>query len=329
MKERSQSSLFRPITGISTRTVLEYLLINQQICSYLHTYTYIPALTFSLTADKTDRVDQSGIGNGSLQTLTTGQAAQICSVTRNAIFKWIQSGYLPARRTRGGHYRINRRDLDRVMATVKRSPVSEDDRSDFLFCWQYHSNNGVPHGCRSCAVYQVRAQRCFELYLVAPDALLPSVFCRGSCGQCSYFQAVHAQEVSVLVVSQDDEWVQHMRGEAEQNSFRLQFAACEYECCLFLSRFRPDFIMIDVRLGSKTTCHLLGHFAEDPRVPARVLVMGRKRSLPEHCEKKILGWTKLPKNISQVNQCIDRFWKKGRKIRRSSNQRSQQDGSQS
>jgi excisionase family DNA binding protein len=42
---------------------------------------------------------------------TTGEAADFCSVTINAVKKWIASGKLKAFRTPGGHYRINRDDF--------------------------------------------------------------------------------------------------------------------------------------------------------------------------------------------------------------------------
>ncbi|MHC4663312.1 MAG: helix-turn-helix domain-containing protein, partial [Planctomycetota bacterium] len=47
--------------------------------------------------------------------LTTGQAAIRCSVSPDTVLKWIRSGLLPARKTAGGHHRINERDLDRVL----------------------------------------------------------------------------------------------------------------------------------------------------------------------------------------------------------------------
>lgn len=39
---------------------------------------------------------------------TTGEIAGFCHVTINAVKKWIASGKLPAFRTPGGHYRVNK-----------------------------------------------------------------------------------------------------------------------------------------------------------------------------------------------------------------------------
>ncbi len=42
---------------------------------------------------------------------TTGEVAGFCDVTINAVKKWIAAGKLPAFRTPGGHYRIERSDF--------------------------------------------------------------------------------------------------------------------------------------------------------------------------------------------------------------------------
>ncbi len=43
---------------------------------------------------------------------TTGEVAHFCDVTINAVKKWISAGKLPAFRTPGGHYRIERKDFE-------------------------------------------------------------------------------------------------------------------------------------------------------------------------------------------------------------------------
>ena len=48
--------------------------------------------------------------------LTTGQAARLCSVTPDTVLKWIKKGRLRGVRTAGGHYRIERRLLDPLIA---------------------------------------------------------------------------------------------------------------------------------------------------------------------------------------------------------------------
>lgn len=54
---------------------------------------------------------------------TTGEVAGFCSVTINAVKKWIAAGKLDAFRTPGGHYRINRDEflsfLERYKLDIK------------------------------------------------------------------------------------------------------------------------------------------------------------------------------------------------------------------
>jgi excisionase family DNA binding protein len=40
--------------------------------------------------------------------ITTGEAAALFGVEPDTVLRWIKSGYIPASRTPGGHYRIHR-----------------------------------------------------------------------------------------------------------------------------------------------------------------------------------------------------------------------------
>ncbi len=50
---------------------------------------------------------------------TTGEVAEFCDVTINAVKKWIAAGKLPAFRTPGGHYRIERSDFKAFVEKFK------------------------------------------------------------------------------------------------------------------------------------------------------------------------------------------------------------------
>lgn len=50
---------------------------------------------------------------------TTGEVAEFCDVTINAVKKWIAAGKLPAYRTPGGHFRIERDDFRSFVETFK------------------------------------------------------------------------------------------------------------------------------------------------------------------------------------------------------------------
>ncbi|MBI5643898.1 MAG: response regulator [Deltaproteobacteria bacterium] len=76
---------------------------------------------------------------------TTGEVANFCHVTINAVKKWIASGKLGAFRTPGGHYRVNQDDFvsfvgkykldlkDQMFPERKRVLVVDDERSIIEF----------------------------------------------------------------------------------------------------------------------------------------------------------------------------------------------------
>lgn len=71
---------------------------------------------------------------------TTGEIANFCDVTINAVKKWIASGKLEAFRTPGGHYRVNRNDFidfvgrykldikERIFPDKKRILIIDDEK---------------------------------------------------------------------------------------------------------------------------------------------------------------------------------------------------------
>lgn len=50
---------------------------------------------------------------------TTGEVADFCDVTINAVKKWIAAGKLSAFRTPGGHYRVNRDEFELFVGKYK------------------------------------------------------------------------------------------------------------------------------------------------------------------------------------------------------------------
>lgn len=67
--------------------------------------------------------------NESNKPYTTGEVANFCHVTINAVKKWIASGKLTAFRTPGGHWRVNRDDfmsfLDKYKLDIKEEVFPE------------------------------------------------------------------------------------------------------------------------------------------------------------------------------------------------------------
>ena len=56
-------------------------------------------------------------------TVSTGKAAELCSVTPDAVLKWIKTGKIQATRTAGGHYRISKECLKPFLAEKAAAPL--------------------------------------------------------------------------------------------------------------------------------------------------------------------------------------------------------------
>jgi excisionase family DNA binding protein len=241
--------------------------------------------------------------------LTTGQAASICSVTRNTIFKWIQSGYLTARRTAGGHHRIDKRDLDRLMDTsgeVSSDAAQTSSRSRYRYCWEYNGNGKTQKACLDCAVYQLRALRCYEVAKLAPEAHHAKLCCNQHCEDCDYYKEMHGKTANVLVVTKDQVLAGDLMAHANEAKFNLEITDCEYNCSTIVNHFKPDFVIIDCNMGREVSRHMSNRIMEDPRIPyVRVVLAGSKDEFPRECEREIFARMTRPFNVPSITECID------------------------
>lgn len=240
--------------------------------------------------------------------LTTGQAASILSVTPDTVLKWIRSGILPARRTVGGHHRIEKSELERIVtpANPEAQPAKSSRRRQFKYCWEFHGKGTLLSRCKGCSAYQMRAHRCYEVARLAPETGPPKMFCKVSCEDCEYYQIVHEQITNVLVITDNSGLTGALKKEAGNAPFNLEFADCEYTCSALVSRFRPDFAVIDCSLGSQTSRDITNHLAQDPRVPyVRVVLAGNDEEFPEECDKEVFARIERPFSIQDIRECID------------------------
>ncbi|MHC4599804.1 MAG: MerR family transcriptional regulator [Planctomycetota bacterium] len=240
--------------------------------------------------------------------LSTGQAAELCSVTSDTILKWIRSGLLPARRTAGGHYRIDRSDLDRILNLRgdNKGPALEGLFRRFRYCWEYNGDGKVDEGCKKCAVYIMRAQRCYEVGKFAAEDFHPKVFCKKSCKECDYYKEVHEQTTNLLVVTDDARLAGELKKAAASTQFNLEIVNCEYSCSMAVDRIRPDFVIIDCSMGQEASRDITHHLAEDPRAPfVRILLAGNEGEFPNECEKVIFARLSRPFGIEDIQECID------------------------
>jgi len=115
--------------------------------------------------------------------LTTGQAAELCSVTPDAVLKWIKAGKLTASRTAGGHYRIDPADLERLGLL----PV----QGEYRYCWEHRAKGGdIDPVCHTCLVYRARAERCYEVAAVEGASPGGHNCCPEACEDCEFYKRV-------------------------------------------------------------------------------------------------------------------------------------------
>ncbi|MBW1878690.1 MAG: helix-turn-helix domain-containing protein, partial [Deltaproteobacteria bacterium] len=72
--------------------------------------------------------------------LSTGQAANLLSVTADTVLKWIKKGKIPATRTAGGPYRV----LWSVVQALREGtlePSVEPENGQPVFCLEFHATD--------------------------------------------------------------------------------------------------------------------------------------------------------------------------------------------
>jgi len=233
--------------------------------------------------------------------LTTGQAAQLCSVTPDTVLKWVKGGQLPATRTAGGHYRIRRSDVD----ALQRSTPSRG----FTYCWEFEVPGGaLPERCEQCLVYRSRAMRCYEVAKLAPDSMPESSLCVSECEQCDYYRLMKGRAPNVLVVSDRNETNDDLRRQALSATFNLETADCEYSVSALVETFRPDFVVIDCALGSERAADIARHLSNDPRLQlVRIVLAAKPEEFPEECDQNVFARMNRPFGLDEISHCINEF----------------------
>jgi excisionase family DNA binding protein len=126
--------------------------------------------------------------------LTTFQAAEILSVSPDAVLKWIKSGKIIAYRTPGGHYRIEKKIIDSLINKMDPPSLTENKTPNnfFPYCWEYNGNkNCNEEDCENCLVFKARAMNCFEMSDLPPEFGHLRRFCKSSCLTCEYYNVVN------------------------------------------------------------------------------------------------------------------------------------------
>lgn len=233
--------------------------------------------------------------------LTTGEAARLCAVTPDTVRKWIRSGRLPAQCTAGGHHRIDRRDLEKVLRpALSLSRQGQGPSSPFSYCWEFYAVDGqLQLTCSNCIIFKTRAQRCYEIS--GANRWLDD--CQESCHDCDYHQAVHHQDTNVLIISDDQVLTEALKRNAQNLPFNVEIANCDH--LQKVASFLPDFVFVDCGLSPDECRHIREHLTDDGRLPlVRFVVATSGGKFPTQCTADVLAVLKKPFSISEIIACL-------------------------
>ena len=244
-------------------------------------------------------------GPSSKELISTGQAAELCSVTADTVLKWIKSGRISASRTAGGHYRIQKTTLLQFLDSDQATLLTAPDRV-FRFCWEFYGKAGEPmESCHGCVVFRSRAMRCYEINRLPFENEHARAFCPGTCDKCEYFRVVQGQRLNVLAISNDPSLKQESEQVSDLFDFKIRLAADEYECSMAIENFRPDYVVVDSGIGAERCKMLLRHLSTDPRVPfVKIILAGDHTRMPAECERMIFAFIDKPVTIDGIGKLI-------------------------
>ncbi|MFH2204986.1 MAG: excisionase family DNA-binding protein [Elusimicrobiota bacterium] len=240
--------------------------------------------------------------------LSTGQAAKICSVTRDTVLKWIKLGKIDAIQTPGGHYRVNRISLDPYLSSDKPVAALQPADKHVSFCWEYHAKEGeIGHDCRKCMVFKSQAQKCYLMAGLGEKGGHVGVHCKDNCYECEYFRFINDSVPNVLLITDNEDMIKRMQARTLDRMI-LRVASCEYDTSAMVHDFKPDFIIIDDSLIGGSPDGLCRHLIKDPRVHGAQIILavpeGRKRDtlLEGVCASMV-----MPFSVDQMEESFDRL----------------------
>ncbi|MCP4703885.1 MAG: hypothetical protein GY865_04685 [candidate division Zixibacteria bacterium] len=244
---------------------------------------------------------------------STGDVASHCAVTPNAVFKWVQNGKLPAERTAGGHFRISRDSLIIFLKGRQTRDIKQTQKKIFQYCWEFHSRFGkAQENCRKCVVFKSRASRCYELVKFADQIGHSKVYCTSSCDECDYYDMIHAERVSMLVITKRQEIEQIFRKHSEEFDCSLRFANSQYDCSRIIESYHPDYIIFDCNRKDAGFCQercnieFVRSISSDSRIPfTRLIVIGESEVCERNCSDKVFSYVDTPLSIKTMVRLVE------------------------
>lgn len=183
--------------------------------------------------------------------LTTGQAAKLCSVTRDTVLKWIKRGGLSPARTAGGHYRIAPKELERFLPALARrrdkaaAEMPNAESAAHSRCWEYLSGGGGGDprvACRNCLAYQVEARWCFRLKRLDSLNFARCGCGPEDCGDCPYYRQLAGLPARVLLISSSPGFGADL---AARPDVETRSAETVYEAAQAVAEFHPAIAVVD------------------------------------------------------------------------------------
>jgi len=238
--------------------------------------------------------------------VSTGKAAELCSVTPDTVLKWIKSGKLAANRTPGGHYRIHRETLLGIIKSGGLQSQIEKVKQSFQFCWEYYEKNGeFGYECHECIVYRSRALRCYEMIQLPSESGHARLHCQEACNDCEYYRVVKGQQLNVLLIVGQENLKKEIESNISKVDYNLQIAESEYRCSMMVENFRPDYVIIDCSIGKKECRSFTRHLSDDPRLPyVKIILVGESHDIPSECNGLIFAVMNEPFTLSGLENLI-------------------------
>ena len=243
---------------------------------------------------------------------TTTEAAKVLSVSADTVLKWVRAGKIQSYRTPGGHSRIPKEAVAKMLPGDLKTPEESVEDLDpykktiYKYCWDFYAKGGViKEDCRHCVAFRTRAQRCYEMRDLPKEFGLLQLHCKTGCDECDYYMLKKDQEVNALILIRDRKILNLLLKEARQSHFIIKFALSEYECASMIEKIRPDYIVIDCSIGLMRTQNLCQNLIQDERIPnVRIILSSKKATAKEYCDNEAFGWITKPFSIRQLEDLI-------------------------
>jgi len=259
-------------------------------------------------------------------TVSTGYAAKLCSVTRDSILKWIKKGLIQADRTPGGHYRVLEDSIIPFLATRtlkknnelgNRGPGNKMHRNgkpspdDMIPCWEHMSSNGVvAESCQDCLVYRSKALRCFEIASLGERAGFRGTFCETSCNDCEYYKTTQGnRNNNIIAMTEDVYLIASLTRGIHLTPYIIRFTSSAFECSALIENNRPDVIVVDFEMPQVLIENLCERLAEDPRLPGAKIIgvvpKGMNIESLNLCTRSVCASLEKPVSIRNLEICLD------------------------